>query len=117
MRLAAVLIAALTAGACSAPADSKPEGDIQRGKTAIEQNGCGVCHRIPGIPNADGTIGLPLERLGAREKLNSGVAATPDNIVKWIVDPKAMKPETEMPDLDINEATAKDITAYLLSLK
>ncbi len=36
------------------------EGDIEAGRDAIVHYGCGACHVIPGIPNANAYVGPPL---------------------------------------------------------
>ena len=37
-----------------------PHGDPQRGRTALAEFDCGVCHAIPGVAGAHGTVG-PLQ--------------------------------------------------------
>ena len=38
-----------------------------------------------------------------------------DNLVKWIMDPRAVSPRTAMPDLGVSEAEARHMAAYLYS--
>src|SRR4051794_26807905 len=35
-------------------------GDLDRGRTAMSQQGCGACHEIPGVANATGKVGPSL---------------------------------------------------------
>jgi len=41
---------------------------------------------------------------------------TPDNLIRWIRFRQAVKPGTDLPDMGIPEAGARDIAAYLLAL-
>ena len=54
---------AVTATVPSAPAAAAPSGD-QSVAAAFQKGGCGACHVIPGIPNAAGTIGPDLSKIG-----------------------------------------------------
>jgi cytochrome c1 len=38
---------------------------------------------------------------------------TPENLVRWIVDPRAVNPHTAMPVTGISAAEARDVVAYL----
>jgi cytochrome c1 len=38
---------------------------------------------------------------------------SPDNLQRWIRDPQAVSPGTAMPDLNVGERDARDITAFL----
>jgi len=42
---------------------------------------------------------------------------TPDNLVRWISDPKAIDERTAMPNVGVSESEARDIAAYLYSLR
>ncbi len=90
-----------------------PFGDVDLGRQAIEDSGCGSCHRIPGVPGADGLVGPPLDAMGRRTFIAGQLANTPENMVRWLRDPQAVEPGTAMPDLGLTEAQARDITAYL----
>ena len=91
-------------------------GDADIGRQVLEDRGCGSCHRIPGVPGADGLVGPPLDSMGRRTFIAGQLANTPENMVRWIRDPQAVEPGTAMPDLGITEAEARDITAYLEGL-
>ena len=41
------------------------------------------------------------------------LANTPDNLIRWIRDPRAVEPHTAMPAVGLDEAGARDIAAYL----
>jgi putative membrane protein len=92
-------------------------GDTARGKAAITRYGCGSCHTIAGIPNARGLVGPPLTGIAARMYVAGVLPNNPENIVRWIRNPKAVDEKTVMPTLDVSEQDATDIAAYLYSIK
>lgn len=83
----------------------------------IIQYGCAGCHAIPGIPEAAGQIGPPLNNLARQGYVGGVVENTTDNLVNWIVDPRAIDPMSAMPRTGISPAEARDVAAYLLSLR
>ena len=116
----AALGAALTA-ACgirgpTAP-PQVPDGDPVRGAAAISTLGCGACHVIPGVREADGTVGPPLTDWAARGFIAGRLPNTGPNLIRWIMDPQAVEPGTAMPDLGVSEDVARDIAAYLFTLE
>jgi cytochrome c1 len=42
---------------------------------------------------------------------------TPENVERWIENPKAVEPKTAMPDLGLSPEQASDIAAYLYTLR
>ena len=99
--------------ALAAEERSVPGGDPQQGKQAVIRYGCGSCHTIAGVPGARGLVGPPLTGIGERAYVAGMLANTPDNMVRWIMNPQAIVPGNAMPNLDISEADARDIVAYL----
>jgi mono/diheme cytochrome c family protein len=92
-------------------------GDVERGKLALAQYACQACHTIPGITGSSPNVGPPLQGLASRSLIAGKLANTPDKLVLWIRDPKAIKPLTAMPDMGVNEADARDMAAYLATLR
>lgn len=88
-------------------------GSAARGRAAIQAYGCGACHTIAGVPGATAAVGPPLDRIAERAYVGGVITNTPDNLVRWIRDPKAIDSLTAMPDLGVTEAEARDIAAYL----
>ncbi|MFC4019130.1 c-type cytochrome [Micromonospora sp. GCM10011542] len=109
---------AVTACASTAP-PPPPEsrnGRPDRGAGLIAQYGCGSCHTIPGINRADGLVGPPLTRFGARSYIAGQLPNNADNLRRWIADPQAVEPGTAMPNLGVSAIDAQDIAAYLYTL-
>ena len=42
---------------------------------------------------------------------------TPANMIRWVRDPQAVEPATAMPNLGVTEQQARDIAAYLYTLR
>jgi cytochrome c len=79
--------------------------------------GCAGCHSIPGVPEAAGQIGPPLNNLARQGYVGGVVLNTTDNLIDWIVDPRAIDPMSAMPRTGISAQQARDVAAYLLSLR
>ena len=88
-------------------------GDPRKGKELITQFGCGSCHTIPGVKGATATVGPPLESFRKRVYIAGRLTNTPDALVKWIVNPRGVDPQTAMPVVGVDETQARDIAAYL----
>lgn len=92
-------------------------GDAANGRLLLRQFGCGECHAIPGVVDANGNVGPPLAHIARRTYLAGRIPNAPANMVQWIRDPKRFDPATQMPDLQVGEAHARDIVAYLFTLE
>jgi cytochrome c2 len=79
--------------------------------------GCGFCHVIPGVPEAEGTVAMSLEDWGDRRILAGEFPNDISNLVEWIQDPTAMRPGTAMPNLGVTEQDARDMAQYLFTLR
>ena len=92
-------------------------GNPDKGKAAIRHNGCASCHEIPGITEARGLVGPPLNRMGARTYIGGVVTNTPANMVQWLQDPPAIDDKTAMPNVHLSANDSRDIAAYLYTLR
>jgi cytochrome c2 len=92
-------------------------GDPDRGVHAIGRYGCGACHTIPGIRGANALVGPPLNRIARRSYLAGEVQNTPANMVRWIQHPQRIEKGTVMPEMGVTENDARDIAAYLYTLR
>jgi cytochrome c2 len=107
----------LSSGCRAAATSSVPGGSVARGRQAVEAMGCGACHTISGIPNAQGEVGPPLTGVARRSIIAGELANTPENMMRWIEDPQAVEPNTAMPNLGVTQQSARDIAAYLYTLR
>lgn len=112
--------AAMVALAACGPRDAPPPvagGDPQRGKEAIGAYGCAACHRIPGVRGARGIVGPPLAGFGSRTYIAGSIPNRPDGLTRWIMDAPSLRPDTAMPNMRVPLSDAKDVAAYLYSLR
>lgn len=126
MRLIKVLAVAAMAVGLTATCSSSPSappatvtaGDRDRGLAAIERRGCASCHSIPGVQRAESSfVGPPLTKYAQRSYVAGILVNNEENLTRWIMDPKEVDPRTAMPDLGVDEIEARDIVAYLYSLR
>ena len=117
--LGCVVLLACVLSSCNASAGGQASlaTTVTGGDTQRASAGCGSCHTISGISNAHGLVGPPLTGIGARMYVAGVLQNTPENIVHWIQDPKAVDNKTVMPTLGVTRQDATDIAAYLYSTK
>jgi cytochrome c2 len=95
-----------------------PGGVPEQGRQVLQSRyGCGACHVIPGVPGAQGQVGPPLSQFARRSLIAGRLPNSADNLVAWIRTPQALEPGTGMPDLGVSEADARDVAAYLYTLR
>jgi len=94
-----------------------PAVDAKRGRHVLLQYGCVTCHEIPGVTGAAIPVGPPLDRMGSRRFIAGVLENTPDNMVRWLRTPQEFVPDGAMPNLGVAERDARDMAAYLESLR
>ena len=118
-----VLVAALFAAGCTPQAKIREEartltgGDPEKGVAAIARYGCAACHVIPGIRGAAGTVGPPLTAIASRGYLAGHLPNSPANMMLWIQQPQHIDRRTAMPNMGVTDEDARNITAYLYTLR
>lgn len=95
----------------------RPGGSAPLGAITIVRQACGSCHVIPGIEGADGRVGPPLARFGARQTIAGELPNTPDDLLRFLKSPRTVVRNGAMPDLGLTDDQARDIAAYLYMLK
>jgi cytochrome c2 len=98
-------------------AETLAGGHADAGRAAIARYGCGACHAIPGIHEANGTVGPPLNGIAVRAHIAGVLPNEPGQMVRWLRQPQAIVPGNGMPDLGVTERDARDMAAYLYTLK
>ncbi len=83
----------------------------------MTQYQCASCHEIPKVPGHRGGMGPSLEAFGRRSYIAGHVPNLPSSLREWLQHPQALVPDTLMPDLGVANDDARDMAAYLLSLK
>ena len=92
-------------------------GDPSRGPDLLRKYGCQSCHTIPGVVGANGLVGPPLAGIASRSYIAGVLPNAPDNMLRWIRDPKAVDPLTAMPNTGVTPSDARHIAAYLYTLR
>ena len=116
MRLAALLLLPFLFGCGDAPPPVLG-GDPENGRLLLRQFGCGSCHAIPGVAAAKGKVGPPLEGVASRVYLAGLLPNTPERMAGFIRAPQEADPKTAMPDMGVTEEHARDMVAYLYTLR
>ncbi len=101
----------------TAPVTTVVNGDAGRGKQAISRYGCGSCHVIPGVSGANNHVGPPLTEWNKRAYIAGKLPNDPDNLIDWIQQPQSVWPGNVMPNLGVTNQDARDIAAYLYTLR
>lgn len=91
--------------------------DRERGRRALEQFGCVACHEIPGMVGPEARLGPPLSGIASRTLLGGVLPNSFDNMVLWLRAPQSFSPHSAMPMLGVREGDARDMAAYLATLK
>lgn len=100
------------------PAQQRVVGaDQEAGRAVIAAVACGICHVIPGIRGANGIVGPSLAGFGRRQLIGGVAPNQPAILIQWVKDAPSIAPGTGMPDLPLTEAQARDVAAYLLTLR
>src|SRR2546421_8399176 len=93
-----------------------PQGDAAKGKQIFDSVGCRGCHVYEKDSAARRSEGSA-ERDYAPNLWNIADKARPEWIYSWVKNPKAMWPDTKMPDLRLSDDEAANVTAFLVTLK
>jgi cytochrome c2 len=118
MSVKRILTLLLLLTACKRPEAAAPAaGDSSRGKQLIEQYGCNSCHIVPGIEGAKGMVGPSLEHVASRPIIATKIPNSQANMTAYIQNPQMTNPENVMPNLGVKPDEARDIAAYLYTLK
>jgi cytochrome c2 len=116
----ALIVAAAAGCQRTGPVDAAAAvlgGDAQRGRESIRSYGCDACHTIPGVRGANALVGPPLNQMARRTYIAGHLPNTPENMMIWVRSPQAVLPGTAMPDTGVTDRDARDIVAYLYTLR
>jgi mono/diheme cytochrome c family protein len=117
---AQMIAAAPPAPGCGRALAGEPavrSGDVERGKQAVHQYACSACHTIPGVTSSFPHVGPPLAGIGGRALIAGVLANNPGNLARWLRETQQVKPGTAMPQLAMTEQDARDMAAYLATLR
>ncbi len=92
-------------------------GDAGRGARLTHNTAAADVTSSPAISGADGLVGPPLNKMARRVYIAGLLRNSPDNLAAWIENPQAIVPGNAMPAMGINNEQARDIVAYLYTLR
>ena len=113
----AIVVPAHPPASTNAAQGSETGGDPERGAALIGRIGFGTCHIVPGIPDATGLVGPPLDHMGSRIYIAGVLRNTPGNMIAWLCDPQAVVPGNAMPNMGLDRKQAQDVAGYLYTLR
>ncbi len=90
-------------------------GDPASGKELVETIGCKGCHVIGDDDRMRVARGFSFDI--APELTRAGSKLDPDWLFRWIKNPREYRPTTPMPNLRLSDREARDIVAYIMTLK
>jgi mono/diheme cytochrome c family protein len=102
MNIALITLVLLAAGGPS----PDPDALVARGQRLFSAHGCYGCH----VAGAFGTpIGPNLSRIGGKYP--------EEYLRRWLLDPQAQRPRAHMPALEVPDADARALAAWLSTLR
>jgi cytochrome c2 len=115
---ATALLLGLAACQSTSKAVRATGGDPAKGHEVLAHYGCTACHSIPGLSQTGDVSGPSLAHVGSARTIAGGqVQNTPENLIAWIQAPARLKPSTSMPSMNVNEKDARNIAAFLCTLR
>ena len=79
-------------------------------------SGCGGCHTLDGVAGATGIAGPNLTNVALRPTLaGNSVPKSQPTMVRWLLDPAAVKPGATMPRVGLTQQQAEQIAAFLFA--
>jgi cytochrome c2 len=87
------------------------------GKLTVRRLGCDACHQIEGVPGADGQVGPSLKALTDRAEFGGKAPNDAQSLINWIEHPQSVSPGVGMPDIPMSDQDARDMAAYLYTLR
>lgn len=94
-------------------AEALTGGNVERGRQAFVSAGCGGCHTLKGVTQANGLVGPPLDGIAERAIIAGKLANNPGNMSRWISSPQSVIPGNAMPDMPLTTQQTNDIAAFL----
>ena len=94
-------------------------GSLEKLGLELFQGFCIRCHAIQGVPNATVDAGPNLTHFSGRDCFAGCLLDNqdPEDIARWIDDPKSVKPGAKMPAYDLSPEDIQALVAYLMSLE
>jgi cytochrome c len=92
------------------------DANAARGIELATRYGCASCHEIPGAA-VTGRVGPTMRGVHRRAYLAGGLPNTPEQMVALIRFPNRARPGTLMPNLGVSDPDARELVAFLYTLR
>jgi cytochrome c len=92
-------------------------GDPKIGRQLFEGRGCGACHAVSNGRRATGLVGPPLGKIATRAFLAGHQPNDRAHLIAWVQHPQTIEPGVGMPDAGLSDREARDVAAYLYTLR
>ena len=116
----AIACASSGSAACSDKSDlprTLAGADPANGLIVIERVGCASCHAVPGVRWPVGATAASLDGFGDSPLISGRLPNQPDTLVRFLRNAPALDPQTAMPPMPLSQAEARDVAAYLYTLR
>jgi cytochrome c len=90
-------------------------GDPKHGRLLLRSTGCAGCHDVAQVNGANATVGAPLSSLSRRVYMGV-VLNTPENLSRWLRNPRLIDLMAAMPNVGLTEQDARGVAAFLYTL-
>ena len=90
----------------------------KKGRETFLSLPCTGCHTVQGT-SAGGKVGPDLTHVASKKSIAGGAVSpvNEDTLTRWIANPPALKPGTQMPNYGLSSDQVHDIVQWLLTLK
>ncbi len=102
-------------GAARPTGRSTTGGNAARGRDLVETVGCKGCHVVGDDERMRKERGFSFDI--APELTRAGSKLDPEWLYAWLKNPRAYRPKTQMPNLRLTDQEARDIVAYLMTMR
>jgi mono/diheme cytochrome c family protein len=111
----ATYLTATSPAPAAAPAVTAVPAQVLRGKQLMSERGCVACHQMTGSGlTSPAPTEATLRALSLAPDLRfARRRAEPAALVRWLLNPTQVKPDTTMPNLALSEGDARDLAAFL----
>lgn len=110
----------LLLAACDGPPNTNPQiesSNVERGQQLVLAKGCVACHSFPDIRFPRGGLGPPLDGFADQGLIAGKLPNQPGHLIRFIRNAPAFVPEGAMPAIPMTDQEARDVAAYLLTLR
>ena len=113
-------LACLSLVACDGPPDRTPtlgDANAAEGRRLVADKGCVACHTFPEVKWPRGGLGPSLKNFARQGLIAGRLPNQPGVLMQFVRNAPALVPDTAMPAILMTDQEARDVTAYLLTLK